>query len=345
MNLHYQQFFGFFKIKSDRIIPSIFNSRVVFYFVVCLLLIKIITAGFYFPFSSNLFFADVTRVDLLKLLNENRVSHGLAPLRENSALNQAAQLKAQDMIKNGYFSHFSPSGVSPWHWFSQAGYDYKYAGENLAIGFTDSKNVYDAWLASPTHKANLLNTFYQEVGYAVLSGFNGDNTVVVVQLFASPNTKIKTTPIAKTENNQQEPTVSNATQNSIVSLPTQDNQDKQVLAQNTNQLQEEEMKQEETKPTDTVTVKDLPVYKNSANQSSDKVAGYIIKANNITQYVLYLLLFIMIILLVITIATNKKLRQNPNFVLKSLVLIGVIYFATLVDKNMASQVIPHYVFL
>src|SRR6185436_16880757 len=73
----------------------------------------------------------------------------------------------------------------PWYWFKQAGYVYKYAGENLAVGFVDSKTVYDAWFNSPSHKANLLNKNYTQVGTAIVSGFDG-NSIVVVQEFGRP---------------------------------------------------------------------------------------------------------------------------------------------------------------
>ena len=95
-------------------------------------------------------------------------------------------MKAQDMMAKGYFEHTSPQGISPWYWFDQSGYDYRYAGENLAIGFIDSGEVNNAWLASPAHKANILNGNYRETGTAVLSGnFQGGQTTVVVQLFGT----------------------------------------------------------------------------------------------------------------------------------------------------------------
>jgi hypothetical protein len=60
-------------------------------------------------------FADVATQDLLVLVNEQRQIRGLNPLAENTKLDQAAYLKAQDMVKNNYFAHYSPQGVSPWY--------------------------------------------------------------------------------------------------------------------------------------------------------------------------------------------------------------------------------------
>ena len=61
-------------------------------------------------------------------------------------------MKAQDMATLGYFAHVSPDGKTPWYWIEKVGYDYQYAGENLAINFSDSKDVTNAWMASPLHK-------------------------------------------------------------------------------------------------------------------------------------------------------------------------------------------------
>lgn len=84
--------------------------------------------------------------DVIILANDARSASGLAPLRENSLLAQAAEQKARDMIKNDYFAHTSPSGVAPWHWIKQAGYGYHAAGENLAINYTDAKKQHEAWM-------------------------------------------------------------------------------------------------------------------------------------------------------------------------------------------------------
>jgi hypothetical protein len=91
------------------------------------------------------------------------------------------------MAENGYFSHYSPDGVSPWHWFGEAGYVYTYAGENLAIHFNDSTEVVEAWMDSPTHRDNIINLLYKEIGVGTAKGkFDGYDTVFVVQLFGTP---------------------------------------------------------------------------------------------------------------------------------------------------------------
>lgn len=173
-------------IKIDKDSPQKFlQSRFLLYCAICLLLLKVFTIAIYINFPSNIFFADITKSALVSFINQARQSSGLQPLVESQKLDQAAQLKAEDMVQKQYFSHTSPQGVSPWYWLKTIGYNYKYAGENLAVGFFDSKEVYNAWVNSPSHKANLLNSNYKEVGTAVLDGFGSNNTVVVVQFFAS----------------------------------------------------------------------------------------------------------------------------------------------------------------
>jgi uncharacterized protein YkwD len=124
---------------------------------------------------------------VVELTNEERVDNQSAPLRRNDTLDRAAQLKAEHMAKHEYFSHFSPDGVSPWHWFREAGYVYAHAGENLAVHFTDSAEVVEAWMDSPSHRQNIVDSRYTEIGVGTAKGtFDGYDTVYVVQLFGAP---------------------------------------------------------------------------------------------------------------------------------------------------------------
>lgn len=135
--------------------------------------------------------------------NEQRKSQNLNTLSINPVLSSAAELKAQDMAKNGYFAHTSPEGKTPWYWLEQVGYKYQYAGENLAIDFSDSKDVTDAWMNSPTHKANIVKDKYTELGTGIANGmYEGKETVFVVQVYASPApTETKTNIIVSSEIN------------------------------------------------------------------------------------------------------------------------------------------------
>jgi len=138
-------------------------------------------------FAGVNFTAAVLPAVLDDLTNQNRHNANLPSLKESTLLDQAAQLKATDMSTKGYFAHNSPDGKTPWYWFNLVGYKYTYAGENLAINFTDSQDVANAWMNSPTHRANILKGGYTEVGTGLSTGiYNGREAIYVVQLYASP---------------------------------------------------------------------------------------------------------------------------------------------------------------
>ena len=128
--------------------------------------------------------SDITVDIVIKLVNEARKAAHVAALEKNDMLQKAAEEKAQDMIENNYFAHISPQGKSPWEWVNKNKYDYRYAGDNLAINFTNAEEQQNAWMDSPTHKKNILNENYTETGVAVKRGvIDGHETVVVVQMF------------------------------------------------------------------------------------------------------------------------------------------------------------------
>lgn len=133
------------------------------------------------------FATDITIEKLYQITNKMRQKYNLPPLRYNQKLAQAAYLKAQDMFTKNYWAHYAPDGKTPWEFILAAGYQYEYAGENLAKNFLFSKGVVDAWMASPTHRENILKKEYQEVGFAVVNGvLNNEETTLVVQIFGTP---------------------------------------------------------------------------------------------------------------------------------------------------------------
>ncbi len=139
--------------------------------------------------SSDRLVSTVLPAVIVELTNEERTGEQLAVLRRNTVLDSAAQLKADDMAKNAYFAHYSPEGLSPWYWFDQVSYSFIHAGENLAVHFTDSGDVVEAWMDSPTHRANIMNGNYTEIGVGTAKGtYKGVPTIFVVQLFGTPST-------------------------------------------------------------------------------------------------------------------------------------------------------------
>jgi hypothetical protein len=137
--------------------------------------------------SSQWLVSTVLPSAVVALTNEERIENSEPPLVRSSVLDEAARMKAEHMAANEYFAHFSPDGVTPWHWFDEAGYVYAHAGENLAIHFTDSSEVVEAWMNSPAHRENIVSGKYTEIGVGTAKGtYDGYETVYVVQLFGTP---------------------------------------------------------------------------------------------------------------------------------------------------------------
>lgn len=131
--------------------------------------------------------AQVTVAELLDDTNAERAKANLQPLTLDARLNDAAYLKARDMLDKQYWSHTSPTGVQPWKWLGDAGYNYSYAGENLARNFSTSQAVVSAWMASPSHRDNVLKRQYQDVGFATVEGtMNGRPISLVVAMYGTP---------------------------------------------------------------------------------------------------------------------------------------------------------------
>lgn len=137
--------------------------------------------------SGSPFIAAVISAVLVDITNNDRAASNLDGLTVNPLLVAAAQAKADHMAKYGYFAHNSPDGKDPWYWFKQAGYDYMYAGENLAMDFSESADVARAWMNSPSHRDNILSDKYTEIGIATAQGmYGGRPTLYVVQMFGTP---------------------------------------------------------------------------------------------------------------------------------------------------------------
>ncbi|MEG1705617.1 MAG: CAP domain-containing protein [Clostridia bacterium] len=100
---------------------------------------------------------------IIKYINDKRKGNGIKPLIINSKLNEIAVLKSQEMIKKDYFSHTSPSYGTPFKMMKNFGITYKTAGENIA-GNTTMKKAVDSWMASETHKKNILSNAYNYIG-------------------------------------------------------------------------------------------------------------------------------------------------------------------------------------
>lgn len=158
------------------------------YVILFLLLVSVLkTANVYKPGVLGVE-SSVDQKELIRLTNIERQKQGLGAVSEDLRLDTAAMEKAKNMFEENYWAHFSPSGKDPWGFINGAGYKFTYAGENLAKSFYQSDEVVKAWMASKTHRENILNKHYQNIGIAVMEGtLNGEKTTLVVQEFGTPS--------------------------------------------------------------------------------------------------------------------------------------------------------------
>ncbi len=181
----------FYPQRSNNYRPKLLHpdTLLVLSFVVIGFFALVQTFRFFPTLQSSVlgFVSSVTVEEVIEKTNQERLNYGLKPLRANPQLSAAALAKAQDMLDQQYWAHTSPSGKKPWDFIKSANYNYKIAGENLARDFSRTTDMIQAWMASPTHQANILNAQYEEIGIAIVHGrLEGFDTALVVQMFATP---------------------------------------------------------------------------------------------------------------------------------------------------------------
>lgn len=120
---------------------------------------------------------------VVDLVNVERAKRGLKPLAAKQDLTNVAMIKAQDMYKNRYFSHTSPTYGSPFNMMRKYGISYTAAGENIAMGQSTAAQVVQDWMNSPGHRANILNGNYNEIGVGIYQSYKGYG-YIWVQMFA-----------------------------------------------------------------------------------------------------------------------------------------------------------------
>lgn len=130
--------------------------------------------------------ATIISGDVVLLTNTARLEAGQATLQVDPVLAAAAKAKGEDMLRRGYFAHQSPDGRQPWEWIDRGRYDYVYAGENLAMDFTSAGAIHGAFMTSPSHRENILDVHYADIGVAVVSGtMDGRPVDLLVQFFGT----------------------------------------------------------------------------------------------------------------------------------------------------------------
>jgi hypothetical protein len=165
------------------------HHKIVFSLILLLVSAGLLTSSVRTNFPAVLGLSvNIPTQELLILTNQQRQNNGLGALTDNSELDLAAANKAADMFRKDYWAHNAPDGTMPWVFIKGAGYNYVYAGENLARGFNSASDVITAWMNSPEHRQNVLSPNYQNVGFAVATGkLGGEDTVLIVEMLGSLN--------------------------------------------------------------------------------------------------------------------------------------------------------------
>ncbi len=106
------------------------------------------------------------------LVNDARAKNGLSALKENWELSRVARYKSQDMHDRHYFSHTSPTYGSPFTMIKNFGISYRTAGENIAQGYSTPQAVFNGWMNSSGHRANILNGGFTQIGVGYVKDGN-----------------------------------------------------------------------------------------------------------------------------------------------------------------------------
>ncbi len=319
--------------------PPVLETKFLASLLVLIFVLKALTMPLLFFASKTPFFAEITKFEIVKLTNLKRSLLGLAPLKENELLEKAAYLKAKDMVEKKYFAHRSPEGISPWYWFRKVGYDYQFAGENLAIGFLDSEEVINAWYQSLSHRENLLNPNYREMGVAVVTEKIGDTTTtLVVQLFGT-----------KKEENSIQQTASPQVLKQGKTMV----QKSEILPEQTTSVSEEtsaatsEEKRIETQPEETTT-KAIPAFLQAPPKTPKYhfVNFFMTKYSYAINFFNYFLIFLIIAYLALGIIFDlfvwrKYVLDYKDLIPKLGFFVFLFFVFTLLDKPFFLQIFPH----
>ena len=124
--------------------------------------------------------------ELLILVNDSRTEKGLHPLKQNALLIEVAHQRAEELLEKNYLEHERPNGEKIWQLLVETGYKYQRAGENIGVGFTSMQEIHLALIESDSHRKNILNPYFLEIGISATKGkHEGRETIMVVEIFGA----------------------------------------------------------------------------------------------------------------------------------------------------------------
>lgn len=171
--------------------PKVLRPRSLTIILIAMIALKVFVSGYLFlVYPNEARMSSEMADEILQLTNKSRAEEGLAVLKTNIILNKAAEEKANDMAAKDYFAHYGPDGKKPWDWIDRGQYAYLLIGENLGMNFSTAEAVHTALMNSPSHRKNIMNAKYEDMGIAIISCvIDGEKTNVLVELFGQERTK------------------------------------------------------------------------------------------------------------------------------------------------------------
>lgn len=317
--------------------PKVLRPKSLISYALIAIVIKLAVTGFLFvtyPTPAEL--AAIISSNMIALVNESRVEAGVEPLKENLILGTFAQSKGQDMITRDYFAHNTPEGKRPWQWIDRSEYDYVYAGENLAMDFSSAEVVHVAFMKSPTHRKNILNPKYKEVGMAVLKGeMNGHETILLVEFFGTQRKDLST--LASTKPIPAEPGIQQPTPVAPdTSIVVDEEIPVGIAGEETSSLVEEVI---ESASVGSAAEGVIVVV--TDQKTSKALVDLVIEYSNI-----FFIAFLIFILISFALNIFVKVRvQHTSVILQSIVVIALLVAMILVKFHFVEQVAPHLLIL
>ncbi|MFH1413178.1 MAG: CAP domain-containing protein [bacterium] len=285
--------------------PKILRPKPLMAIILILIVLKVSLIGYLFwIYPDRAEMSEQIAKQIIELTNQTRITNGLESYELNPKLSEAALAKAKDMLEQGYFAHHGPDGKKPWNWIDRGQYQYMLVGENLAMNFSSAQSAHNALMQSESHKKNILNDKYDDMGLAVVSGeLNGELTNILVELFAT--TKSSSLAMSDdTEPDQKlEPKLVDNEQVSVLSAQTV----KPQVKISPNILLETEPNQ------------DIAWTSIADNTKAGKASKMII----ISKYIYLIVLAVLIIALLVNIIIRISI-QRKSVIIQSLIVIMLV---------------------
>ncbi|PIS05457.1 MAG: hypothetical protein COT81_00990 [Candidatus Buchananbacteria bacterium CG10_big_fil_rev_8_21_14_0_10_42_9] len=327
----------FFPSQHNDHKPYAVRAKMLWHYLVIVVVIKVfVTGALFFTYPSPAELANIVTSKVVTLANVEREALGIQTLSTNPVLTKAALAKAKDMVDRDYFAHDTPEGAKPWTWINKDEYDYVYAGENLAIDFSSAELIHQAFMKSPTHRKNILNENFQDIGVAVVTGeLGGRQTDLLVQFFGTSRIDALAKADANVTPRQPRPEVLPGTR---------------LGESETGEVAGEELvaKPDTVKPTDDTPLNYSPqeasqgvIVVATSNSDARSLVQLIIEYSNIFFLAMVIFLFTASM---INIFVKIKF-QHPKVVLQSLAALALVLSIFLVKFHFIEEISPQLLIL